>query len=122
MIDLVECQCTTHTKHETCLEKARKVNEARLQGKWRSIDHDVRAIYLTFDHRMAFASTSGNAAFIAFASEFVPEAIEEIERLRKHLVLAEMVCELAERFAGKLDLYDGHYLCVALDEWRKVKG
>lgn len=65
------------------LAKAKAICEAATPGPWTNTLDDVRAYYPHHDHRMAKASTEANAHFIAFARTALPQAIEEIERLRK---------------------------------------
>lgn len=65
------------------LKKARAICDDATSGPWSRIGQDVRKHYQGYDHRMAYASTEFNATFIAFARTALPEAIEEIERLRE---------------------------------------
>lgn len=72
------------------LDEVRKLVEAATSGPWSHVSgQDVRVFYPHYSHRMALASTDGNAEFIARSRTLLPAMAEELAAARACIEAAE---------------------------------
>ncbi len=132
------------------LTKAKELAEKATPGPWPCWSDPDISCQIIVDGLLRPVVVASDAEFISFSRAFVPEAIEEIERLReepwayrkmaeenealrKRLELAEPLCDIAVEYKGKDDFRWEHgkdgprhedwlKYTQAVNAWRDARG